>query len=203
MIACPEMILCVSSKVFRYVLDQFAFEYLIGLQRVLPALATVPQLDRPDLPETMQIAIMNIITGPKVNNMLRGPLLEVCNVKGFHHFVVRRKGVGFDTTIVLPCDAEGTPAHTGKSGATSRHVLLCHMNRKKPVLLSVPPGAGGSDGDDVRICVDMATLVILRASDELPCADVYRNFIFVCDPAGDKHARRLKTSSSMATPTLH
>ena len=197
------MILCVSSKVSQYILDKFSFDYLIGLQRVLPALTSVPPLDRPDLPATMQNAIINFITGTKVHNMLRGPLLEMANVKGFHHFVVRMKGVGFDTTMVLPCDAEGTPAHTGKSGATSRHVLLCHMTRVEPVLLSVPPGAGGSDGDDVRICVDMATLVILRASDELPCADVYRNFIFVCDPAGDKHARRLKTSSSMATLTLH
>ena len=124
----------------------------------------------------------------------------MCN-KGFHHFVVKRKGVGFDTTIVIHCDAEWTSAYTGKSGATSRNVLLCHMTRVEPVLLSVPPGAGGSHGDDLRICVDMAALIILCASDELTCADVYNNFIFVCDPSGDKHARRLKTTTSMATLT--
>ena len=195
------MILCVSSKVSQYILDKFSFDYLIGLQRVLPALATVPQLDRPDLPETMKNAIINFINAPNVNNMLRGALLKMCNIKGFHHFIVKQNGVGVDTTIVLPCSADGTPAYNGRCGATSTHAMLCQMLGIEPALQCVPPGAGGSHGDDLRICVDMAALIILCASDELPCADVYNNFIFVCDPSGDKHARRLKTTTSMATLT--
>ena len=135
------MILCVSSKVFRYVLNQAEFEYLIGLQRVLPALAADAQLDRLDLPEAMKLTIMNVINGPKVNNMLRGVVLKMCNIVSFHHFVVKTSGMGFDSTIVIPCSTDGTPAYTGRCGATSTHVLLCTMLRVEPVLQCVPPGA--------------------------------------------------------------
>ena len=93
------------------------------MQRVLPALAADAQLDRPDLPEAMKLTIMNCINGPKVNNVLRRVVLKMCNIVGFHHFVVKTSSMGFDSTIVIPCSAEWTPAYTGTCGATSRNVL--------------------------------------------------------------------------------
>ena len=99
MVVRPEMIPFVSSKVLRCVLDKGVFDYLIGLQRRLRALAFDDQLVRPDLPDDMKLAIMDVIRGPEVNNVLRGTLLKICNIKGFHHFIVKKKGMG--STLLL------------------------------------------------------------------------------------------------------
>ena len=90
MVVRPEMTPIESSKVLRCVLDKAVFDYLIGLQRRLPALPFDDQLVRPDLPDDMKLAIMDVIRGPEVNNVLRGTLLKTCNINGFHHFIVKQ-----------------------------------------------------------------------------------------------------------------
>ena len=137
----------------------------------------------------MQLAITNMIVGPNVHNMLRGTLLKACNIKGFHHFIVSKNGMGFDTTVVIPCSPEGTPAYTGRCRATSTHAVLCPMLGVEPSLQCVPPGAGDSHGpDQVRFCADMAALTVIIGLDTLPSQEIIKNFIFVCDRAGDNHS---------------
>ena len=188
---------CRTSKGLRGRLEDDKKNELIKREVVLPDLPRGAQFVRPDFTYNMKTYMLDFVNSCMVHHMLRGPLFRLIDLAGPSLFKLttfgQTTGDG-QSEMVIPRNRHGISAYGGTCKTKEGQLIYCNVTPREKVIAPVKPNDGTQIADDsLRVSADMAVMTYFKASGVLPDRDIYKHYIFVCDPAGAQYRAPLVT----------